>query len=49
MRHGLALEGTRPDYRVKEETRHTECLYGAPISTLDAERFRRCAEQLGLG
>jgi len=45
---GLALEGTRPDYRSKEGTRHAECLYGAPVSALDTSRFERFASQLGL-
>ena len=45
---GLNIEGTRPNHRVKEETRHTELLFGAEVSRLDETRFRTVAEAVGL-
>ena len=48
-RLGLEIEGTRPAYRMKEKARHAELLFGAEVSRLDSARFRRCADELGLG
>ena len=48
-RLGLEIEGTRPAYRRKEKARHAELLFGAEVSRLDSARFRRCADELGLG
>lgn len=45
---GLELEGTRPDYRLKEKIRHTELLFGATVSRLDTARFQAIAQELGL-
>ncbi len=45
---GLRLEGTRPDYRLKEATRHTELCFGARVQDLDTELFKKVAEKTGL-
>lgn len=40
-RLGLSLEGTRIDYRLKGEARHTELEYGARVSELGEELLER--------
>ena len=45
---GLELEGTRPGYRVKEGTRHTELHFGREVHRLDTEAIRDVAEATGL-
>jgi len=45
---GLALEGTRPGYRLKENVRHTELCFGAETSALDAEFYSKVARTAGL-
>lgn len=46
-RLGLALEGTRIDYRLKEDTRHNEREYGARVADLDPKMLDRARERAG--
>lgn len=41
---GLQQEGRRPGYRLKQGARHTELLFGAQLSRLDAHALREVAE-----
>ena len=45
---GLQPEGRRPGYRLKQEVRHTELLFGAPLSELDHERLAAVAAECGI-
>lgn len=45
---GLNLEGTRPGYRLKETTRHTELFFGAEVHRLDTDVFASVAAKTGL-
>ena len=45
---GLDLEGTRPGYRLRESTRHTELFFGREVAQLDRATFRAVAEKTGL-
>ena len=41
-------KGTRPDYRLRENERHAELLYGARVEDLDIATIRHVAEVVGL-
>ncbi len=45
---GLRSEGAKPGFRLKEDKRHTELLYGAEVETLDGEAISRLGRDLGL-
>lgn len=45
---GLALEGTRPDFRTKGDVRHTELEFGARVADLDAASIRATVERDGI-
>ncbi len=45
---GLRLEGTRPAYRLKEETRHTALFFGNEVERLDTAAFGAVAEHAGM-
>ena len=45
---GLEIEGIRIDSRLKENKRHTELLFGARVSQLDADHFELVALDLGV-
>lgn len=45
---GLRLEGRRPGYRLKNDTRHAELFFGALTKDLKRRSLRRTAEQAGL-
>jgi len=45
---GLNLEGRRPGYRLRAETRHAEIFFGAEVSELDTAAFRQVALDVGL-
>ena len=45
---GLQLEATRPGYRLKEQTRHTELQFGALVSDLDTAELEHVAHETGL-
>lgn len=45
---GLELEGTRPGYRLKAGTRHTELCFGREVHCMDTAAFRRVAEATDL-
>ncbi len=47
-RLGLTLEGTRPGYRLRDGVRHTELLFGAETTALDADAIRADARSFGL-
>ena len=45
---GLAVEGKRIEYRLKEEVRHSELLFGAPVAGLDLDSITAVAREVGL-
>ena len=48
-RLGLVREGRREGYRLKDDGRHPELLYGARVRDLDTARLEAAARDLGLG
>jgi [ribosomal protein S5]-alanine N-acetyltransferase len=46
-RLGLVLEGTRIDYRLKGDVRHSEREYGARVAGLDPQMLARARERAG--
>lgn len=45
---GLQREGRRPGYRLKEDARHAEILFGAEVADLDVERIEGWGKDAGL-
>ena len=45
---GLTLEGSKPGYRLKGDTRHTELLFGTEVSKMDTTLFHQVAKTTGL-
>ena len=45
---GLEREGRKVGFRLKEQTRHTELLFGREVSSLSRARIREVAEARGL-
>ena len=44
----LALEGTKPGYRLRQDVRHTELCFGREVARLDPVALRETAEATGL-